>query len=145
MNVKTSSRKWMVGLSTVIALAASLCIGANVGAQGPEKQYAENGSGQSYGTLPTETVAGPDEFPDLVAVSGENGVEGYVRKTDLIGDRPEPRSPEEALAQNRSSRYIPVYEANGVTIIGRFFVGGADRRQPPEPQEAPSSERRGDQ
>lgn len=64
----------------------------------------------------------------LILAQGEDGTLGYVRNTD-IGE-PAPESPEAALAmeaERRASgytgRYINLYDADGVTVIGRFFIG----------------------
>lgn len=67
--------------------------------------------------------------PGLILAQGEDGTCGYVRATDL--GEPMPESPEAALAmqtERRASgykgRYIPLYAADGVTVIGRFFIDG---------------------
>ena len=63
----------------------------------------------------------------LILAQGEDGTLGYVRNTDL--GEPVPESPEAALAQQAARRasgcdgeYINLYDADGVTVIGRFFV-----------------------
>jgi len=88
--------------------------------------YEQNSSGRSYGTLPTAGVPDPREFPDLIAVTGEDGVEGYAYATDLFGNQPEPLTPEQALSQNSLSHYVPVYASDGETILGRFRVSGVE-------------------
>jgi len=82
-----------------------------------------NAQGQTYGSS-AGAASAPDE-PDLVLAQATNGRVGYVLATDLEG--PMPASPEEALAWQAASagktRVIPVYLADGVTIIGEFQVG----------------------
>ena len=64
-----------------------------------------------------------DGEPDLIAVEASNGRTGYVYAEELSG--PLPSSPEEAATWTPPpARSIPVYEADGTTIIGEFTVGG---------------------
>lgn len=58
--------------------------------------------------------------PDLIAAVGENGVEGYVRASELYDDGVS--CPADA-ANARTNYYVSLYKEDGVTIIGRFFVG----------------------
>ena len=67
--------------------------------------------------------------PGLLLAQGEDGTLGYVRATDL--GEPQPETPEEAvalMAERKASgytgRYINLYAPDGVTVIGRFHVGG---------------------
>jgi hypothetical protein len=107
-----------IGTAVVTATVAST--------DDPGAQYEQNPSGESYGSLPTDRAAPVEEFPDLVAVTGEGGVEGYAYVTDLFGAQPEPSSPKEALSQNPATRYVPVYGADGETVLGRFLVSGVE-------------------
>lgn len=60
--------------------------------------------------------------PDLMSAEGENGTIGYVKKEDLNG--PQPKTPEEAVKLNEAkSREIPLYDDDGKTVIGKFFLG----------------------
>ena len=85
--------------------------------------YEVNENGQTYGT----NIESPyvEDFPDLIAVIGDNGKQGYVYMDEFVGTSPS--SPEEAEAQTKSlenGTYTPkvynVYEADGVTIIDTF-------------------------
>lgn len=79
--------------------------------------WATNANGQTYG------VMNADGEPDLIAVEATNGRTGYVYAEELSG--PLPSSPEEAATWTPPpSRSIPVYEADGTTVIGEFTVGG---------------------
>lgn len=97
----------------------------------PAPLYEENARGESYGSALDARV--PGEEPDLIEAYATNGRRGYVRRTDLEGDVA--RTPSEAKAQmeddeHRKSRTIPVYEADGVTVIGAFVmapVAGSSR------------------
>lgn len=79
----------------------------------------KNVNGETYGyAIQAETIG---YEPDLIAATGTNGTDGYVRGTDLEG--PIPSSPEEAIAmQSTNGRYIPLYESDGETVIGEFYI-----------------------
>ena len=85
--------------------------------------YEVNENGQTYGT----DIDSPyvEDLPDLMAVIGDHGKQGYVYRDEFLGDPPS--SPEEAVAIQKSienGTYIPkvynVYESDGVTIIDTF-------------------------
>jgi hypothetical protein len=79
--------------------------------------WATNANGQTYG------VVNEDGYPDLVAVLATNGRTGYAYAVDL--NDPQPANPEEAATWTPAPPHnIPVYEADGVTVIGQFPVGG---------------------
>ncbi|MBW5468500.1 hypothetical protein GPJ61_11595 [Brevibacillus formosus] len=82
--------------------------------------YPVNEQGQTFGSGPFPE--GPSQEPDLIEAKGENGVEGYVKSSDLS---PTVSSPEEAIAFQKSKeatgyRSIPLYELDGKTVIGEF-------------------------
>lgn len=62
-----------------------------------------------------------DIQPDLILAQGIDGTIGYVRYEDL-DDRV--MSPTEAIEKmrNNSTRIIPLYESDGVTLVGEFMV-----------------------
>jgi hypothetical protein len=126
---------WRVALiGAAIIAGAALIIGAgNTAASDEESALAAmeaqeatsepwpmNARGQTYGITIDNREA------DLVRVAATNNRVGYSLSSDLRG--PVPRSPEEALrwqaAQGDKSRFVPVYEADGVTQIGVFEIGG---------------------
>lgn len=85
--------------------------------------YEVNENGQTYGT----DIDSPyvEDLPDLMAVIGDHGKQGYVYRDEFLGDPPS--SPEEAVEIQKSienGTYIPkvynVYESDGVTIIDTF-------------------------
>ena len=86
-------------------------------------EYEVNENGQTYGT----DIDSPyvEDLPDLMAVIGDHGKQGYVYRDEFLGDPPS--SPEEAVEIQKSienGTYIPkvynVYESDGVTIIDTF-------------------------
>lgn len=101
--------------------------------------YAEhetNSNGQTYGSssVAIENLAPGTVvvLPELIAAMGSNGKEGYVYCKDLEGEQP--NNPEEAVEymkrleelnkQGLYTRIIPLYESDGITVIGEFEIGG---------------------
>ncbi len=77
-----------------------------------ELQVNENG--QTYG---------PDILnADLIAVTSDQGEEGYVYREELYVEAP--KTPEEAISSNGEVRVIKVYLSDGITEIGTFTMGG---------------------
>jgi hypothetical protein len=79
--------------------------------------WKTNANGQTYG------VQNANGTPDLVAAEATNGCMGYVYASQMT--RPPPASPAEALAEqaaNTKGVFIPVYESDGTTVIGRFEI-----------------------
>jgi hypothetical protein len=87
--------------------------------------WGVNANGQTFG-VPNENGT-----PDLVAVFADNpNIHGYVKESDLnCAAGGDVSSPAEAVvwdkvSQNRNIS-VPVYESDGVTVVGTFTVGGA--------------------
>lgn len=87
--------------------------------------FEKNAAGQTYG-LPTE-VDGVSLEPDLIRAYATNDRIGYVKNEErkvATGDPSLFKSPEEALhwqaSRAKGPVSIPVYELDGVTIIGEF-------------------------
>ncbi|WP_053387838.1 hypothetical protein [Leucobacter japonicus] len=81
--------------------------------------WGTNNQGEDYG------VSNELGVPDLVRAGATNGKIGYVRNSDLIGTMP--GSPEEVEAWQEGqtdSRTIPVYDEDGITVIGEFVIVG---------------------
>jgi len=77
-----------------------------------------NEQGQTYGT------EGSDK-PDLIAAEGIDGTLGYVLRSDA--EPPEFKTPEEALEwqeKNKDRKAIPLYDSDGITVIGEFEMWG---------------------
>ncbi|MGA4518369.1 metal ABC transporter substrate-binding protein [Solibacillus silvestris] len=89
-----------------------------------ENGYPVNDKGETYG---------PDmgnmmiiEEPDLILAQGENSIIGYAKKVELDG--PKPKTPEEAVKLNNSPpREVPLYDVDGETIIGTYWIGKVNR------------------
>lgn len=82
--------------------------------------FKVNKSGQTYGS-----ALFASEDPDLILTVGIDGVEGYIKSSDLNSDMA--KSPEEAIKLMNSknvdkSRFIPLYKSDGKTVIGEFEV-----------------------
>lgn len=88
--------------------------------------WGVNADGNTFG------IQNEKGMPDLIAVSATNGRDGYVKRTELdAADGTEAArhftSPQDALRwqQERKGKSvsIPVYEADGKTVIGSFVIG----------------------
>jgi hypothetical protein len=84
--------------------------------------------GRTYGTVvpPEGTDVSVQALPDLVAVVGNHGRQGYADARVVTGFGPTPANPQQALAQQEGSRDrdVPVYGIDG-KVIDRFTVVGA--------------------
>lgn len=92
--------------------------------------YAVNADEQTYGSCADAVYI--EDYPDLVAVQGDDDKKGYVYKEDLLGE--EPSCPEEAVRMMEEREkaiadgtYTPdvytVYASDGKTPIDTFTVG----------------------
>ncbi|MCS5732303.1 DUF4179 domain-containing protein [Herbiconiux daphne] len=92
-----------------------------------DTDWGVNEAGQTYGA-----PKGP-ENPDLVPVSATNCRRGYAYAADLESPGPDGMTWEEAQeyinGPNRLDRHIPVYEADGTTVIGEIIDPGTDSPQ----------------
>jgi hypothetical protein len=85
-------------------------------------EYPINENGQTYG-IPTPYNNFPE--PDLIPVIATNGACGYSYNEDLDYGFPKKDGtlpPDEELLYGS---YIPVYELDGTTVIGQFWIGGS--------------------
>jgi hypothetical protein len=93
-----------------------------------------NASGQTYGSDSAANTA--EEMPDLIAVVGDDGTQGFILKSDLLTAEPESlSSPEAALAWQRQIQrdgapQLAVYDVSGKNRIGTFsLVLGSDEER----------------
>lgn len=125
-----------VAASTAIQLSApnglSAADSGYASAPMGEPDYAVNASGETYGSA--LLARSSDEEPDLIQAVTTDGIEGYVRKSELDavnGSRV--KSPEEALAWQAGVEgktfHVPVYAVDGKTVLGQFEVAPGDARQ----------------
>lgn len=77
--------------------------------------WETNANGETYGVQNSRGV------PDLIAVLATNGDVGYAYSKQIFG--PFPTSPGQAAHWHPVQRLIPVYQADGVTVIGQYRVG----------------------
>lgn len=89
-------------------------------------QWPVNDRGQTYGVQGTSPIS-----PDLIKAQGIDAsgrlVEGYILSSDEA--EPMPTSPAQALQQQEerrknfpNGRVIPLYESDGMTVIGAFTI-----------------------
>lgn len=86
-------------------------------------EYPTSESDTTYGSL--ADAVSPETEPDLVAAVGDNGEEGYVKASDiapLIPLNPEDAVRAQGSAEFRKSMIVPLYEADGSTVIGTFTL-----------------------
>lgn len=88
-----------------------------------------NSSGQTFGT--TINATSIEDEPDLILAEGVDGNQGYVKSSDLNADMP--KSPEEAVKMMKSkslneARFIPLYDSEGKTVIGKFKITSSDKK-----------------
>ncbi|MFS0876344.1 metal ABC transporter substrate-binding protein [Solibacillus isronensis] len=85
-----------------------------------ENGYPVNDKGETYGPGMGNMMI-IDE-PDLILAQGENSIIGYVKKVEM--DVPKPKTPEEAVKLNNPPpREVTLYDIDGETIIGTFWIG----------------------
>lgn len=123
----------MMALTIVFCIALLAGCGADQTRKIGNVDYPVNESGQTYGgsedafkSLPEGTTQYDviDFLPDLVRVSNSEGTVGYVPKEDFFP--PTPKTPKEAkaMAEEAGAERVPMYEADGETIIGVWDTPG---------------------
>jgi hypothetical protein len=143
----TTKPKRTILVSVLVLLCAALAVTAagigpglvaaaqSAGSKG-KPVYPTNANGETYGIAPTFLPEDyPDgqlpplslgDYPDLIAATGEGGIEGYIRQSEA--DPFELKSPKEALAWQEEYQaqggfhYCNLYDKGG-NVIGRFRVG----------------------
>lgn len=92
--------------------------------------FRTTATGQTYGSV--FQAQSPDDEPDLIEAVATNGRHGYVLRADLDESNGQAasrhfRSPGDALAwqaaQGSQDTQIPVYQLDGVTVVGWLPVG----------------------
>jgi hypothetical protein len=81
--------------------------------------YLINGNGETYGTAIQAKFVGYE--PDLILAVGVNNTVGYVRIADLDDSVSSPLEIRNS-SMNNANRYIPLYKADGETIIDVFAL-----------------------
>lgn len=101
--------------------------GASNRSQQPGAVYPKNAHGLTYGSA--ANANSPGNEPDLIKVVASNGKEGYVYRTQLE-PQTTPTNPAQAVAQQQARaanavKAIPVYAADGTTVIGSFVMSNS--------------------
>jgi hypothetical protein len=139
------------GFIAPVALTLALVVGFIIGTQ---YNTSTNASGNGKGVYPIKKTTGefsvnengytygsssgcvqPEDYPDLIWVEATNKKSGYVYFNDYYDVPPE--SPEAAskymeerekrIARgDKVSRVMPVYELNGITVIGEYEIVFSD-------------------
>lgn len=118
------------GLAAVVLVGAGSAVAAN-------QWFGTTPDGRTYGRTPDGAGMGLglERQPDLVAVRGDHGVEGYVSKESLNAPFLEtPSSPEAALRTQAERRknpiVLPVFAKDGTTQVDTFTLGRGFREHP---------------
>lgn len=111
------------------AAAAALILGGVAGgayaslAGATGNSGADDGPRPAIGKMPADangdgviSDSGVERIPALISAVGDHGTAGYVKYADLYGT-PAPATPQAALAAQAQTRVIPVYAADGVTVV----------------------------
>lgn len=84
------------------------------------KSYQTNENGNTYGSGLFELYSGIEL--DLIAAYGIDGVFGYIYSKDLNTKGAENLEQAISLTKGNITRYIPLYENNGITQVGLFEI-----------------------
>lgn len=93
------------------------------GTRSADDRYAvrRNANGEVYGSDLFLIEIGVE--PDLISAVGQNGVKGYIKRTDLDYNLPSnPAEAMEYMANRPARRTIPLYAEDGVTVLGSFVI-----------------------
>jgi hypothetical protein len=118
------------GLAALVLVGGGSAVAAN-------QWFGVTPDGRTYGKTPDGAGMGLglERQPDLVAVYGDHGVEGYVSKESLNAPFLEtPSSPEGALRAQAERRknpiVLPVFAEDGTTQVDTFTLGKGFREHP---------------
>lgn len=94
--------------------------------------YPKNESGMTYGS--GTNIDDKNPGPDLIGAIGADGTFGYIRAADRAVNEEPPANPEEAANWKSKGYSIPLYAADGTTVIGEFkiYAGQSGSETPPE-------------
>ena len=117
------------------ACAAALVVMGSAGAalSATRSDNDSNSDGRTYGTVPIRPGVTEGDLPDLVAVVGDHGVDGYVLSKELAADpNANPATPAEAIANQAKGkdRVLRVFTADGRTQVDTFTVWGPNHNAP---------------
>jgi hypothetical protein len=127
----------MLGLTALALAATGVLVTTAARAGSPFPGNGVNGRGETYGIMRDH-----DPQPDLIAVVGldQEGreVEGYVPREALFSEK-QPPNPAEALRMQAASksRDVPMYAADGLSVVGSFHITGANEMVPGPPVPLP--------
>ncbi|WP_232294976.1 hypothetical protein [Parafrankia sp. EUN1f] len=106
--------------------------------------WPTNAAGETYGSaVPAVKLGLPQsDWPDLISAGLRDGKRGYIRRTEMEAARGTYLPPAEFAEWNKKAAarraagertLIPVYEQDGVTVIGTFVMGSAEPALPASP------------
>jgi hypothetical protein len=99
-------------IALVVTVPAATAATADEAAQ--RDGFPVNARGETYGS--GVDAISPEQEPDLILATGVDGTQGYVRADELSPPIPDPAT------FAGEDREIPLYAADGVTVIGTFIM-----------------------
>lgn len=118
----------------LITVGVTFALGVGIGVYGwgaasadtsPSNDQMEikiNDKGETYGSL----IYHDETDLDLVGATGVDGIEGYIKTSDINQDLP--KTPEEAIQsmnEPKVDKYINLYDSNE-NIIGKFLLESSE-------------------
>lgn len=116
----------VVGLGSTSAIAGLQPTNSNMAELSPaELEVETNAKGLTFGSALALSAEG--EEPDLVSVFADSGQIGYAFTSDLeaasgLVDTPSEASKYQKSVSSKLAKKVPVYESDGVTVIGTFTI-----------------------
>lgn len=92
-------------------------------------EYKVNSNNMTYGIA--SLASNSEELPDLISAVGNNGVNGYILKSDFnIGNPTSPEAVDEYMEMKKKMKEqgingfeVPLYAEDGVTVVDTFTIG----------------------
>ncbi|OME92225.1 hypothetical protein BK123_16585 [Paenibacillus lautus] len=120
MRVYSKGMRKLIGLVIIVCVVGGVLGYQSTFAKSTNNQspaifpnYPENENGQTYGSVKEATSV--ELLPDLIHMGSINDIAGYVLKKDYLGEL---------------SRNVPLYDVDGVNIIGSFHIGAKNMNYP---------------
>lgn len=120
MRVYCNGIRKLIGLVIIVCVVGGVLEYQSLFAKSTNNQssehspsYLENENGQTYGSVNEDTPV--ELLPDLIHMGSINGIAGYVLNKDYLSEL---------------SRNVPLYDVEGVNIIGSIRIGAKNLNYP---------------
>jgi hypothetical protein len=114
----------VAGLLVFMVAASSPMTTSDTPSDGIKPVFETNENGETYGSI--AGINNIEEYPDLIAAVGVDGVEGYFRINEAHPE--DPKTPEEALQWQEELKaaggfyFCNLYDKDG-NVIGKMQIG----------------------